>query len=245
MIDPMVAAHTRLKIGLAATSAGMVVALIALATVLARRTSEPASPSAPGARAFAPVMYSTEVEKDLLGLEAACTQGAGEKCAEAGKMFMTSGLGNPRFIDGVRASEPERVGGDRKALARLGSEAILKMIFIDGFVHADLHPGNILLTSGNEVFLIDLGLMAEVPTDLMKPWIETFAALARQDGKTVARMLYGYSPSVMVRDYARFERDVVSGTGTRDGTQTGREPHEHLAEPQPAEFERLAHGEAV
>src|SRR5262245_5291809 len=42
-----------------------------------------------------------------------------------------------------------------------------------------------------------------------------------------------------------FQRDVVAWAGTGDGTQTGREPHKHLAEPQPAEFERLAHGDAV
>src|SRR5215510_13613301 len=42
-----------------------------------------------------------------------------------------------------------------------------------------------------------------------------------------------------------FERDFVAGTRTGDGTQAGREPHKHLAETQPTEFERLAHGDAV
>src|SRR5262245_44990130 len=42
-----------------------------------------------------------------------------------------------------------------------------------------------------------------------------------------------------------FERDFVAGTRSGDRAQAGREPHEHLAETQPAEFERLAHGDAV
>src|SRR5690606_3385736 len=50
------------------------------------------------------------------------------------------------FVEGVRATEPEKVGGERKLLAQRGAAAIQQMVFKDGFVHADLHPGNIMLT---------------------------------------------------------------------------------------------------
>ena len=113
------------------------------------------------------------------------------------------------FVDGVRATEPEKVGGDRAALARRGAEAILKMVFTDGFVHADLHPGNILLTDDGRVVLIDLGLVAEIPAAMMRPWCETFLALAQRDGKAVSRLFYVYAPSVATPDYAAYERDVV------------------------------------
>ena len=33
--------------------------------------------------------------------------------------------------------------GTRKALADIGIAAFLKMLFVDNFVHGDLHPGNI------------------------------------------------------------------------------------------------------
>uniref|UniRef100_A0A671YY57 AarF domain containing kinase 2 n=1 Tax=Sparus aurata TaxID=8175 RepID=A0A671YY57_SPAAU len=33
----------------------------------------------------------------------------------------------------------------KQKIARLGVDAILKMVFVDNFVHADLHPGNILV----------------------------------------------------------------------------------------------------
>lgn len=114
------------------------------------------------------------------------------------------------FVEGVRATEPQRVGGDPRVLARRGSEAILKMVFLDGFVHADLHPGNIVLTASDEVVLIDLGMVAEIPPDMLRPWIETFAALAQQDGRKAAQMLYGYSPSVRIPDYPAYEREVES-----------------------------------
>lgn len=113
------------------------------------------------------------------------------------------------LIEGVKATEPEKVGGDRARLARIGGEAVLKMIFEDGFVHADLHPGNIILTRDDRVVLIDLGMVSEIPSDLLRPWLETFLALSQQDGALAARLFYGYAPSVRGTDYAAFERDVV------------------------------------
>lgn len=117
------------------------------------------------------------------------------------------------FIDGVKATEPEKVGGDRAKLARLGGEAVLKMIFTDGFVHADLHPGNIILTPDDRVVLIDLGMVSEIPSDLLRPWVETFVALSQQNGAECARLFYVYAPTVSGTDYQAFERDVVDYLG--------------------------------
>jgi ubiquinone biosynthesis protein len=113
------------------------------------------------------------------------------------------------FVRGVKASEPEKVGGDRKLLARLGAETVLKMIFRDGFVHADLHPGNVLLTDDGKVVLIDLGMVATIPGEMIRPWVETNLALAQQDGAKAAQLFYGYAPSVGTKDYARYEAEVV------------------------------------
>jgi ubiquinone biosynthesis protein len=125
------------------------------------------------------------------------------------------------FIDGVKATEPERVGGDRARLARLGGEAVLKMIFEDGFVHADLHPGNIILTADSRVVLIDLGMVSEIPRDLLRPWVETFVALSSRNGALAARLFYEYAPSVSGTEYAAFERDVVAFLSELYGKQLG------------------------
>jgi ubiquinone biosynthesis protein len=113
------------------------------------------------------------------------------------------------FVEGARATEPEKVGGDRSKLARLGGECVLKMIFEDGFVHADLHPGNIILTPDDRVVLIDLGMVSEIPRDLLRPWVETFLALSQQNGAECARLFYTHAPTVGNTDYEAFERDVI------------------------------------
>lgn len=125
------------------------------------------------------------------------------------------------FVEGVKATEPEKVGGDRTKLARTGGETVLKMVFSDGFVHADLHPGNIILTPDDRVVLIDLGMVTEIPAEMLRPWVETFMALSQQDGAKAARIFYGYAPSVGDIDYASFERDVIENLKGLYGKKLG------------------------
>lgn len=125
------------------------------------------------------------------------------------------------FVDGAKATDGDRIHGDRKKLARIGGEAILQMVFLDGFVHADLHPGNILLTDDDRVILIDLGMVTEIPPDLRRPWVETFIALSQSDGPKAAQLFYGYAPSVGDTRYAEFERDVSANLAKLAGKSLG------------------------
>ena len=123
--------------------------------------------------------------------------------------FCTHRVLSMEFIHGARADQPEKVGGDRKLLAQRGADAILRMVFLHGFVHADMHPGNVFLTDDGRVVLIDLGMTAVIPPDLLRPWVEAFYALSQQDGPTLARLLYSYAPSVNIPDYATYEKELV------------------------------------
>lgn len=114
------------------------------------------------------------------------------------------------FIHGARGDQPEKVGGDRKLLAQRGADAILRMVFLHGFVHADMHPGNVILTNDGRVVLIDLGMTARIPPELMRPWIEAFYALSQQDGPKLARLLYSYAPSVNIPSYPAYEADLIA-----------------------------------
>ncbi|MCB9596608.1 MAG: AarF/ABC1/UbiB kinase family protein [Sandaracinaceae bacterium] len=127
------------------------------------------------------------------------------------------------FIEGCKATETDKVQGRkiRRRLAARGAEAILKMVFTDGFVHADMHPGNILLQDDGTLVFIDLGMVAEIPSDLMSPWIQTFQALGGNDGVAAARLFYVYSPFVATKDYRAYERDTMSFFDKFEGKRLG------------------------
>ena len=106
--------------------------------------------------------------------------------------------------------KPTDVETDREGLARAGFSCIAQMVFLDGFVHADMHPGNILFTREGLIYLIDLGLVATIPDDLRKPWTDTFVAVALGDGVRASELFYGFAPEVSDTDYAAFEADVCA-----------------------------------
>lgn len=111
------------------------------------------------------------------------------------------------FIDGIK---PTDVREDREGLAQAGFRCIAQMVFVDGFVHADMHPGNLMFTRDGRVFLIDLGLVAEIPEELRKPWCDTFIAVALGDGHRAAELFYSFAPHISGTNYAAFEEDICA-----------------------------------
>ena len=51
---------------------------------------------------------------------------------------------------------------DGRPLADQLFRGYLKQILVDGFVHADPHPGNVFLTDDNRIALLDLGMLTRV-----------------------------------------------------------------------------------
>ncbi|XP_041024430.1 probable serine/threonine-protein kinase abkC [Juglans microcarpa x Juglans regia] len=92
-------------------------------------------------------------------------------------------------------------GHDRikSALAHIGTHALLKMLLVDNFIHADMHPGNILVRvtqsksprkrlfkSKPHVIFLDVGMTAELSGSDRINLIDFFKAVARRDGRTAA-----------------------------------------------------------
>ena len=68
-------------------------------------------------------------------------------------------------IEGTKITDIEKIeksGLDRKQIAVNGANAILKQIFIDGFFHADPHPGNIFVIEGNKIVFLDYGMVGRI-----------------------------------------------------------------------------------
>jgi len=95
------------------------------------------------------------------------------------------------FIDGVKATEAVQVlGVDAQRLLQDLSAAFARQFFVDGFFHADPHPGNILVERNtHRPFLLDFGLTREVPQTTRLNLARLIAAAAIGDGAGVAAAL--------------------------------------------------------
>jgi ubiquinone biosynthesis protein len=69
------------------------------------------------------------------------------------------------FIPGVKATHADRLDSsiDREQIARTFIRAVIKQVMVDGFFHADPHPGNIMVDPHTgEITFLDLGLIGEL-----------------------------------------------------------------------------------
>jgi ubiquinone biosynthesis protein len=73
-----------------------------------------------------------------------------------------------------------------RELAEQLFQAYLDQILVEGFFHADPHPGNVLLTEDNRLALVDLGQVARVPGIMRKQLIRLLLALSDGNGKGAA-----------------------------------------------------------
>jgi len=87
-------------------------------------------------------------------------------------------------------------------------EAYLKQIITDGFVHADPHPGNIHITSNNQIALIDLGMVAKFTRNIQEKLLQLLIALSQEDGEAAADVLLNMSELTDQSDVKTFRRSI-------------------------------------
>jgi len=79
-------------------------------------------------------------------------------------------------------------GVDIPKLARAGVEIFFTQVFRDGFFHADMHPGNILVMPDGRYVALDFGIMGTL-TDIDKNYLaQNFLAFFRRDYRRVAEV---------------------------------------------------------
>jgi len=79
-------------------------------------------------------------------------------------------------------------GIDIPKLARSGVEIFFTQVFRDGFFHADMHPGNILVAANGQYVALDFGIMGTL-TETDKHYLaRNFIAFFRRDYRRVAEV---------------------------------------------------------
>ncbi|MBX9629706.1 MAG: ubiquinone biosynthesis protein UbiB [Burkholderiales bacterium] len=189
--------------------------LAALATV--------AQAELPELKRFQPVEMVAQFGKSLaremdLAVEARSQERFARNFADEGAIvipkvyweFTGASMNVQQFIDGVPGNDlelVERAGLDRKVLAQRGAGAVLKMILVDGFFHADPHPGNVFYLPGNRLCLIDFGMVGRLSNQRRDQIVDLLGALARRDDEGMMSVLLDWTGDARV-DESRLASDL-------------------------------------
>jgi len=111
------------------------------------------------------------------------------------------------FAHGVKPTELDLGNTDTKRLAATGLYLYYAMVCY-GLVHADLHPGNMLVSPNGFFWVFDLGLVDEMDWELRKGFFEAWFSTFNGDGGPFARLMLRFSVSNGVEDMETFESDV-------------------------------------
>jgi ubiquinone biosynthesis protein len=134
------------------------------------------------------------------------------------------------FISGTKITNVSplfRTELDGPELADELFRAYLKQILVDGFVHADPHPGNVLLTHDGRIALIDLGMVARLAPVMQERLLQLLLAVSDGRGEDAADQAIRMGEATEWFDAPEFRRQIAAFvTRTRDARvdeiQSGR-----------------------
>ena len=115
------------------------------------------------------------------------------------------------FFDGCKPSSKEAQAlpeEERAALVDFGAEAIIRMLYKDGFFHADLHPGNLIVLPGPRAGFIDLGMVGRFDDQLRRTLLYYYYCLVMGDAENAARYLTSVADPAPGADPDGFRKEV-------------------------------------
>ncbi len=126
--------------------------------------------------------------------------------------YTTSRILTMEYIPGKKITElsPLRLMDiDGPGLARELFRAYLKQILLDGFVHADPHPGNVFLTEDNDIALLDLGMVTRLLPGFQDNLLRLLVAIADGRGEEAAEISIHMGEAKSGFDQGEYTRRVA------------------------------------
>ena len=89
-------------------------------------------------------------------------------------------------------------------------KAYLKQVLIDGFFHADPHPGNVFLTDDGRLALLDLGMTGRVSANMQENLLRLLLAISEGNGDETVKIILGISETAENFDEAEFTKKAAA-----------------------------------
>lgn len=116
------------------------------------------------------------------------------------------------FIKGkniTKISPLRKLELDGEVLCESLFKAYLQQIVVDGFMHADPHPGNVHLTDDNRLALLDMGMVAHVSEDLRKNYLKLILNISNNKVSEALDTLIAMSTATDEADEDQFRSKIA------------------------------------
>ena len=129
--------------------------------------------------------------------------------------YTTSRILTMEYVAGTKIaalSQVVRLELDGAGLAEQLFRAYLKQVLVDGFFHADPHPGNVLLMDSGRLALLDLGMVARIAPRLQEHLLQLLLAISEgrsDEAMTAVLKLAEKGPAFDETIFARRVTDLV------------------------------------
>lgn len=125
--------------------------------------------------------------------------------------YSTSAVLTLEYVPGRKVTDVAPLGlldVDGPRLAATLFRFMLRAMLVDGVLHADPHPGNLLLTPDGRLGLIDLGMVARIPKPVRAALVKLLVSIGEGDGDATAGTLAAMGHQLEDFDAAAFRDDV-------------------------------------
>lgn len=125
--------------------------------------------------------------------------------------YTTSKILTLEYIYGTKTEEIikyKKTGYDKKKLAQIVANAVYKQIFIDGYFHADPHPGNVLIINESKIGLLDFGIVGEIDDDLRGKITDFFIGLIEGNLDKITDAMLGFGAIENEDNSENLKRDM-------------------------------------
>lgn len=105
--------------------------------------------------------------------------------------YTTSRVLTMDYIKGTKVTKLSPIAHlelDGKKLGRELFEAYLDQVLVDGFFHADPHPGNVFVTDDKKIALIDLGMTARIEPETRENLLKFLLYISDGRGQEASRL---------------------------------------------------------
>ncbi|MQA63424.1 MAG: AarF/ABC1/UbiB kinase family protein [Actinophytocola sp.] len=115
------------------------------------------------------------------------------------------------FLSGLRRRTPDMLTADERTGAVLAAlHAVYQMLFHDGLVHCDLHPGNLYLGPGAEATIVDAGFTVRLSQHAQDKFSSFFYYMSVGKGEKCADVVLSTATPYSRTDVAGFRAEIIA-----------------------------------